>query len=208
MAQSLISRTLRGEAARSRVAGILSQESFDSRRALGRRVCEEFSFFDARGRPQLAGCMKALTGLATTSPEIVLPPPRSALMDRTPCRLESGVPEPVAVPGRLSGIGPVEVSAVADGANHTAPRQPLVGGHRQRRRADLGPLPFDVTVLARRDAASVSSVFGTGRVSADAMQVFQTGSVPAALVRGIRLASPHLQPKGSGLYRFHGVTGP
>ena len=117
MAQSLISRTLRGEAARSRIAGILSQESFDSRRALGRRVCEEFSFFDVRGRPQLAGCMKALTGLAATAPEIVLPPPRSAPVDRTPRRLEGGVPEPVAVPGRLSGIGPVEVSAVADGAS-------------------------------------------------------------------------------------------
>ena len=51
MAQSQISRTLREEAAVSRVTTILSRERFESRSALGRRVCEEFSFFDARGRP-------------------------------------------------------------------------------------------------------------------------------------------------------------
>ena len=53
MAQSQIIRTLRDEAAVSRIAGILSRERFDSRSALGRRICEEFSFLDARGRPGL-----------------------------------------------------------------------------------------------------------------------------------------------------------
>ncbi len=47
VAQSQISRTLRGEAAHSRIVAILSQEEFDSRRAFGRRICEEFSFLDA-----------------------------------------------------------------------------------------------------------------------------------------------------------------
>lgn len=47
MAQSQISRTLRGAAERARIAAILSQEQFDSRRAFGRRVCREFSFVDA-----------------------------------------------------------------------------------------------------------------------------------------------------------------
>ena len=75
MAQSQISRTLRGEAARSRIVAILSQEQFDSRRALGRRICEEFSFVDATGRFRVAGCMKALATLAEGSPEIVLPRP-------------------------------------------------------------------------------------------------------------------------------------
>ena len=55
------------------IASILSQERFDSRSALGRRICEEFSFADARGRPQLAGCMKALGALAERVADIVLP---------------------------------------------------------------------------------------------------------------------------------------
>ena len=41
MARSQISRRLRGATARSRIAAIVSREQFDSRRALGRRVCEE-----------------------------------------------------------------------------------------------------------------------------------------------------------------------
>ena len=84
MAQSQIIRTLRDEASIARLASILSGESFDSRSALGRRVCEEFSFFDARGRPRLAGCMKALGGLAESVPEITLPPP--ALPNPKGCR--------------------------------------------------------------------------------------------------------------------------
>ena len=60
MSQSQISRALQDEAAVARIASILSQEQFESRRALGRRVCEECSFADARGRLQLAGCLKAL----------------------------------------------------------------------------------------------------------------------------------------------------
>ncbi len=59
MAQSQISRTLRDAAAVARVTEILSRERFDTRSALGRRVCGEFPFVDARGRPQLSGCLKA-----------------------------------------------------------------------------------------------------------------------------------------------------
>ena len=55
MAQSQISRTVRGVRERARIAEILSQERCESRRALGRRVCQEFSFFDAIGRPQVSG---------------------------------------------------------------------------------------------------------------------------------------------------------
>ena len=71
MSQSQISRTLRDEAAVARIASLLSCEQFDSRSALGRRVCEEFAFADARGRLQVAGCLKALTALAGRRPEIV-----------------------------------------------------------------------------------------------------------------------------------------
>ena len=75
MAQSQISRVLRGAAERERVAAISSQERFGSRRAFGRRICREFSFVDAAGRLQVSGCLKALSTLAGEDPEIVLPPP-------------------------------------------------------------------------------------------------------------------------------------
>ena len=90
MAQSQISRALRDGAAVGRIASILSREEFGSRRALGRRICAEFSFFDAAGRPQLAGCMKALASLAERRPEIVLPPPAAPAADSRPAAARGG----------------------------------------------------------------------------------------------------------------------
>ena len=73
-AQSQIQRTLGSDDALERVATILSQEQFDSRRALGRRICLEFDFRDRCGQPQMAGCLKALHALAQTADRITLPP--------------------------------------------------------------------------------------------------------------------------------------
>ena len=47
----------------ARVRFLMAAESFANRTALGRRVCEEFGSYDALGRPQQAGCMKALRTL-------------------------------------------------------------------------------------------------------------------------------------------------
>ena len=113
MAQSQISRTLRGEAAHSRIVAILSQEEFDSRRALGRRICEEFSFVDALGRLQVAGCLKALASLAERSSEIVLPVPRGGVVDNRPRQLAVDIPEPVEVPSHPAGIGALDVRLVS-----------------------------------------------------------------------------------------------
>ncbi len=113
MAQSQISRTLRGATERARVAAILSQEQFDSRRALGRRVCEEFSFVDPLGRLQVAGCVKALAALAREGSDIVLPPPGGPAIDNTPRVLATDVPEPVAVPAHPAAIEDLRITLVA-----------------------------------------------------------------------------------------------
>ncbi len=113
MAQSQISRTLCGDAAHSRIVAMLSQEHFESRRALGRRVCEEFAFIDAAGRPQVSGCMKALAALAATSPDIVLPQPRSGVSDTRPRVLDAPVPEAVGVPGHLLQVRDIAIVQVA-----------------------------------------------------------------------------------------------
>ena len=113
MAQSQIIRTLRDEASIARLASILSGESFDSRSALGRRVCEEFSFFDARGRPRLAGCMKALGVLAESVPEITLPPPAAPAVKGGPRLVAAGVAEPEGVPPHPSRIEGLCIDLVA-----------------------------------------------------------------------------------------------
>ena len=119
MSQSQISRTLRDGAAVARIASILSHEQFDSRRALGRRICGEFSFFDARGRPQLAGCMKALGALAERVPDIVLPPAKAPAVKAGPRLLDAGVPEPEGVPAHPARIRDLRTVAVAGTADRT-----------------------------------------------------------------------------------------
>ena len=57
--QNLIRRALSSPAGFDRLAGILEEETFESRSAAVRRVCEAFGFFDARGRPQISGCLSA-----------------------------------------------------------------------------------------------------------------------------------------------------
>ena len=113
MSQSQISRRLGGSAERARIAAILSQEQFESRSALGRRICSEFSFFDATGRPQLAGCMKALSALAEREADIVLPAARAPAVDNRPRLLAPGVPEPEEVPEHPASIRDLELTVVA-----------------------------------------------------------------------------------------------
>ena len=112
MAQSQISRTLRSASGRERVSVLLAQESFSSRQSLGRRVCEEFSFVDPRGRPQIATCLKALISLAAQSPCIQLPPPSTPAIDNTPRLLPDGVADPLDVPSHPSRIQDLELVVV------------------------------------------------------------------------------------------------
>ena len=119
MSQSQISLTLRDEAAVARIASLPSFEQFDSRLALGRRVCEEFAFADARSRLQVAGCLKALTALADRRPEIVLPVPKSPAVDRRPPLLASDIAAPEGAPARLARIRDLEIFVVRDRADRT-----------------------------------------------------------------------------------------
>ncbi len=119
MARSSILHTLREDGARARVAAILSREQHSGRRAASRRVCEEFSFRDAAGRWQLSSCLKALTTLALSYPEIRLPAAQAAAVDNSPRLLDGEVPLPVGVPSRLSGIAQVQLSVVTEVSERT-----------------------------------------------------------------------------------------
>ena len=61
--QNQILQTLRAPESQARLERIVAQEALNNRAAVGRRVCAEFGFVDARGSAQLAGCLKALNTL-------------------------------------------------------------------------------------------------------------------------------------------------
>lgn len=111
----------------------------------------------------------------------------------------------------LFGIAKPDVPGAAGTAcQRSGSRRPATTHRRKPWTVSAGrPPPAPAfTVPPRRDTASPNPIIRTGRVSACAAQICRTGSVPATFVRWIQLTGPHLQPKGSGLYRFHGVTGP
>ena len=106
--QNQIHRTLSEPDSLSRVGRILSEADGESRSAIGRRVCEAFGISDGRGRPQLAGCMKALRNLEAVG-GLRLPAPRCGRPPSAARRVAGAVPAAVSVPGELSGIGDVAV---------------------------------------------------------------------------------------------------
>ena len=112
-AQKQISRTLGDAPAQARIAGILSRENFVIRHAVGRRPWDEFAFFDARCRPQLAGCLKALTALEARSARITLPGPQAAAVRPGPHIPGTPVSPAQEVPNRLGEIEDLAVVPVS-----------------------------------------------------------------------------------------------
>ena len=108
-------RTLSGSAACERIVRILSAEAFASRSALGRRICTEFGFRDRRGRPQLAGCLKALRILEARRAGIVLPAPATPpVRARRPAAGVAAVALAETVPARLEQVRQLEIQLVRD----------------------------------------------------------------------------------------------
>ena len=73
--QSQILQTLRAPEGQARLGHILSHGACESRAALGREVCAQFGFVDARGSAQLTGCLTALKVLESAG-QLTLPAPR------------------------------------------------------------------------------------------------------------------------------------
>ena len=101
MVQSQVLQTLRAAESQVRLAGIVAQEP--SRVAVGRRVCAEFGFVDARGSARLAGCLKALNELERAG-RIVLPAPRRRGRCPSPRCLDEPLPTPTGVPSSVEAV--------------------------------------------------------------------------------------------------------
>ena len=113
--QRQILQTLRAPEAEARLGRVAAQGASGSRAALGREVCAQFGFVDARGSAQLTGCLKALEVLETER-RIALPAPRPHGHRPSPRCLDAPVPAPVDVPARVRDVEGLRLVVVEDEA--------------------------------------------------------------------------------------------
>ena len=109
--QNQIAATLTSAGGTTRLKELLTQVGSASRTEFGRRVRQLFGFHDARGHPQLAGCMKALRALDVDG-RIQLPAPRHERRRCWPRGLGRPVPEPQGVPARVDQVQGLELVEV------------------------------------------------------------------------------------------------
>ena len=112
--QNQILQTLRAPESQARLERIVAQETLNNRAAVGRRVCAEFGFVDARGSAQLAGCLKALNTLDKAG-RIALPAPRRGGSAPTPQRFDAPVAAATAVPGTVEAVAGLSLERVEQG---------------------------------------------------------------------------------------------
>ena len=113
--QHRILETISSPEGLARLSALIASESFPHRTALANRVCSEFGFEDARGRPQLATCLKALRTLHDRG-SIQLPPPVTRGGHGTPRRLGHPVPPPRSVPSRVNEVRGLQLQLVRSAA--------------------------------------------------------------------------------------------
>ena len=112
--QNQILQTLRAPESQARLERIVAHEALNNRAAVGRRVCAEFGFVDARGSAQLAGCLKALNTLHKAG-RIALPASRRVGGAPTPQRFDAPVAAATAVPGTVEAVAGLSLERVEQG---------------------------------------------------------------------------------------------
>ena len=109
--QHQIHRNLTSSEGVLRIQRLLAEEQLATRSEVGRRVCQEFGFYDARGREQLASCLKALHHLEQKQ-RIALPSSRRAWSAAGVRRLGEPVAAARAVPARADQVQGLELQLV------------------------------------------------------------------------------------------------
>ena len=136
-AQHQIKRNLNAPAAVERIEAMIREDAELHRTGLAGRLCEEFGFFDARGRAQVSGCLAALRALERAG-RIGLPPARTGGGSCARSAPAAAVAPPSGVPdeaGRVRGLSIVLVEDAAQrevwhalmAAEHPRGAGPLVG---------------------------------------------------------------------------------
>jgi hypothetical protein len=126
--QSQIKRRLSEPRSLARVHALMREAPEAHRTALADRVCADLGFIDARGRPQRAGCLKALRALERDG-QIALAPARTTPGPRRTRRLGHPVTSPQAVPAEVSQLIGLELVAVEDDAHRAIWNELMVREH-------------------------------------------------------------------------------
>ena len=101
--QNLIKRKLARPESITAIRQILETDDGLSRSAIAERVCEHLELLNARGKPQRAGCLKALRELERAG-HFLLPTARRCPKHGSPRRLAEPVDPPVDVPDRVGEV--------------------------------------------------------------------------------------------------------
>lgn len=109
--QSQIKRRLSEPESIAEICALLGQGEGPRRTDVARGLCDRFGFFDARGRAQTAGCLKALGELSRAG-HLALPAPRSQPARGAPRRLPGPVPAPQGVPETAGAVRELELVRV------------------------------------------------------------------------------------------------
>ena len=109
--QNLIKQTLAQPESITTILTILEENQGVSRSAIALQVCERLELLNARGKPQQAGCMKALRELERAG-QIVLPKPRWLAVTLSPKRLKGPVDAPHDVPTQVDNLSGLQLIKV------------------------------------------------------------------------------------------------
>jgi len=112
--QNQIKRTLALPDSIEIVRSLLANNVYKKRASLANAVCVRFNFYNARGQPQIGGCLKGLRELARAG-HFILPASNAPTVVKSPRRLDCAVPNPVDVPaqaGDICGLALVKVDSV------------------------------------------------------------------------------------------------
>ncbi|MCP3885246.1 MAG: IS4 family transposase [Propionibacteriaceae bacterium] len=163
--QNLIKRTLAQPESVTTILMILEENKELSRSAISVQVCERFDLFNARGKPQRAGCMKALRELERAG-HIVLPTARRCPVTISPKRLKEPVETPRDVPAQVGEVCGLRLFKVETDAHkriwnelmlceHPRGAGPLVGAQMRyligSEHGWLGGLGFGASALQLKD---------------------------------------------------------
>ena len=109
--QNQIKRRLSEPASIEYVCGLLEVNNIPHRSALAALVCDQFGFYDVRGRQQQAGCLKALRELEAVG-NFTLPAAQTSAGRSSPQRLSAPVPLPTEVPSQAGLVRGLELVSV------------------------------------------------------------------------------------------------
>lgn len=126
--QNLIKQTLSRPESVLTVQQILEGNTESHRSAIAGLVCEHFKFFSALGKPQIAGCLKALGELERFG-KLELPLAQARAPKPEPKRLKAPVEAPLTLPSSAGQIQSLELILVESDAQTRVWNELMIQDH-------------------------------------------------------------------------------